>query len=187
MNKTVVISLALVLGLIILPIGGFIGAYVSNSNTSTRYETNIEKFHKDSQNTLSAYTNKIRDMAQIPDMYKSDLKEIVNATFQGRYGADGSKAVFQFIKESNLNLDPKMYTNIQVAMEAGRNEFKLSQTKKLDVCGGYENQLNYVFSGFMSRLAGFPRKDIDKMCAVVLDSETNAAFESGVTSTIKLR
>lgn len=186
-NKTIVLVLVLVFGLFILPIGGFIGMYVSNANTATRFETNVEKFHKDSQNTLSAYTNKIRDMAQIPDMYTADLKKVIDATFQGRYGKDGSKAITQFMTENNLQFDSSMYKSLQVAMEAGRNEFKLSQTKKLDVCGGYENHRNFVMSGFFVTMAGFPKKDIDKMCAIVLDKETNAAFESGETSSIKLR
>lgn len=169
---------------IILGIGGsMVGVY----NTNVSHETNILKFDKDSQNVLSAYTNKIRDMAQIPDMYRDDLSKVIEATFNGRYGADGSKAVFSMIKESNMSLDPSMYTNIQMAMEAGRNEFKQSQTKKLDACAGYRNQLNYAMSGMVSRIVGFPKIDIDKTCQVVLDKETNTAFETGETSAIKLR
>lgn len=187
MNKTLIAVIVFVLGLVVVTVVGFVGMYVSTSNTNTQMESNIEKFHKASQNTLSNYTLKIRDMAQIPDMYTADLKKVIDATFQGRYGKDGSKAVTQFMTENNLQFDSSMYKSLQVAMEAGRNEFKLSQDKKLDVCTGYENQLNYVMSGFMSRVAGFPKKDIDSLCKIVLDKETNEAFETGEAKTIKLR
>ncbi|AAQ17956.1 hypothetical protein Aeh1ORF287c [Aeromonas phage Aeh1] len=187
MNKTVIAVVVLLLGLIVVPVMGFVGMYVSTSNTNTQFESNIEKFHKASQNTLSNYTLKIRDMAQIPEMYTADLKKVIDATFQGRYGKDGSKAVTQFMTENNLQFDSSMYKSLQVAMEAGRNEFKLSQDKKLDVCAGYENQRNFVMSGFFSRMAGFPKKDVDSLCKIVLDKETNKAFETGEAETIKLR
>lgn len=187
MNKTLVAVLLLLVGLIVVPAIGFIGMYVSTSNTNTNFEANIEKFHKASQNTLSAYTLKIQDMAQIPEMYKNDLKEVINATFQGRYGKDGSKAVTQFMTENNLPFDSSMYKSLQVAMEAGRNEFKLSQDKKLDVCTGYEKQRNYVMSGFFSTMAGFPKKDVDSLCKIVLDKQTNKAFDTGEAETLKLR
>lgn len=181
--KALIIAVVVFLALIF----GIGGSMVSVYNTNVHHETNILKFDKDSQNVLSAYTNKIRDMAQIPDMYRDDLSKVIEATFNGRYGADGSKAVFSMIKESNMSLEPSMYTNIQAAMEAGRNEFKQSQTKKLDACAGYRNQLNFAMSGMISRVVGFPKIDIEKTCRVVLDKETNTAFETGETSTIKLR
>lgn len=166
---------------------GVVGMGISTYNTNVRHEANIEKFDKDSKNTLSAYTLKIKDMAQIPDMYVNDLKSVVESTFQGRYGADGSKAVMQWIQEKNLPFDSSLYKNIQVAMEAGRNEFKLSQTKKLDICGMYDIQLNSAMSGMFSSVMGFPKKDVTKLCSIVLDTDTNRAFETGIAEKVSLK
>lgn len=186
MNKTIV-SVLLVIGIMFVVVGGFVGSLVSQYNTLVRFENNIEKFDNASKNVRSAYTLKIKEMAQIPDMYLNDLTKVINETMEGRYGADGSKAVFQFIQEQNLPLDPKLYQSIQAEMVQGRAEFKISQDKKMDICTGYRNQLDYAYSGFVANLLGFPKKDIDKLCKIVLDSETNKVFETHEDSAIKLR
>lgn len=186
MKKQTGSALWIVLGLVFVFMVSMVGTYINKANEGTRHETNIEKFDKDSQNVLSAYTMKIKEMAQIPDKFKADLQDVIKQTFEGRYGADGSKAVFQFIKEQNMTLDPSLYRNIQVAMEAGRNDFKMSQTKKLDACAGYENARNYVVGGFFLQMAGFPKKDIDKLCRIIVDSSTTDKFNSGVDEVIKL-
>lgn len=179
-------TVLLISAILLLAIGSYAGVYVTNANRATNFETNIGKYDKDSRNVLSAYTMKVKEMAQVPDKYKADLQDIIKQTFEGRYGADGSKAVFSFIKEQNLALDSSLYKNIQVAMEAGRNEFKLSQSRKLDACGGYENLRNFVMSGFFVSQAGFPKKDIDALCRIIVDSSTTQKFETGVDEVIKL-
>lgn len=176
----------LFVGILVLGIVTFFGVYIQYSNSATRFETNIGKYNEDSKNVLSSYTMKVKEMAQVPDKYKKDLQDIIKQTFEGRYGADGSKAVFSFIQEQNLALDSSLYKNLQVVMEAGRNEFKLSQTRKLDTCAGYENLRNYAVSGFFVQMAGFPKKNIDTLCRIVVDSSTSSKFESGVDEVIKI-
>ena len=181
------IGLIAVAVLVVIPVGVSISSYIGAHNTGVRYEANIEKFHRETQNTLSSYTMKIKDMAQIPDMYVEDLKKVIDATFQGRYGEDGSQATMQWIKEQNLNFDSTMYTRLQQTMEAGRGEFKLSQTKKLDICGNYEIARNNFWGGMWMKFAGYPKKDIDKLCAIILDTQTNEVFETGEAQQIKIR
>lgn len=186
MNKTI-IGIMCAVGIMCVVGFGIVGTFVSHYNTLVRFENNIEKFDNASKNVRSAYTLKIKEMAQIPDMYLADLTKVINETMEGRYGKDGSKAVFQFIQEQNLPLDPKLYQSIQAEMVQGRAEFKISQDKKMDICTGYQNQLNYAFSGFVASMLGFPKKDIDTLCKIVLDSETNKVFETHEDSAIKLR
>ena len=119
-------------------------------------------------------------------MYKEDLQGVIEATFQGRYGQDGSKAVFQFIQENNLNLDPQLYRQIQQVMEAGRNDFQMSQKQLIDVKRGYEVQLQQFWSGLWLGFAGYPKVDLSKYKIVVLD-DVDVKFESGKDSVIKLR
>lgn len=186
-NKNGVLVAVSIILVAVIAVGlGFLASMWSYSNQATKAEVNIGRFDSDRQNVLSAYTLKIKEMAQVPDKYKADLQDVIKATFEGRYGADGSKAVFQFIQEKNLNLDSKLYQNLQVAMEAGRNNFQLAQTKVIDACANYEGLRNYVVSGFFVELAGFPKKNIGKLCQTVVDVQTKQTFESGVAEAIKL-
>lgn len=181
------VIILIVLAIILTPIIAA-GMYaVSVNNTNVEFESKIQAFNKASESTLSNYTLKIQDMAQVPNMYKDDLMGVIDKTFQGRYGSDGSRAVVQFMNERNIPLDSSLYKNLQIAMEAGRNEFNLSQTRKFDVCSGYQNQLGYAMSGMTSRILGFPRIDIKKECQVVSDSDTRKAFDTGIAEKTKLR
>ena len=104
---------AFIIGLvmfIIIVVGGVFTSYVGAVNTGARFEADIEKFDKSSQNTLSSYTLKLKEAAKVPEKYVSSLKEIISATFEGRYGENGSQATFQWIQENNIPVDPSVYT-----------------------------------------------------------------------------
>lgn len=177
----------IVLAIIMTPIIA-VGMYAASvNNTNVEFESKIQAYNKASEATLSNYTLKIQDMAQVPNMYKDDLMGVIDKTFQGRYGSEGSRAVVQFMNERNIPLDSSLYKNLQIAMEAGRNEFNLSQTRKFDVCSGYQNQLGYAMSGMTSRMLGFPRIDFKKECQVVSDTDTRKAFDTGIAEKTKLR
>jgi hypothetical protein len=125
-------------------------------------------------------------MFQVPENYKEALKEQINATFQGRYGADGSQATMQFIQENNLPFDSSMYKDLQRTMSAGRDEFKLSQDKKLEICTQYGKLTNRPLSKFILGLMGYPDAGIDKKCTIVLDAKTKETFETFIAEPIKL-
>jgi len=160
--------------------------YVSASNGGVQAESRIEQLNKDSENVLSTSTIKIKNMAQIPGMYVKDLKEIIRDTFEGRYGKDGSKAVVQFIQEQNHQVDSKLYLNIQNEMAAGQDEFRIAQSNKLTACRNYENSLGYFWQGMFLKWAGYPKKDLAKLCQVVSDDQTQEAFKTGKQKTIEL-
>lgn len=184
MNKTTTVLLA-VFSCVAMLSAIFFFTYVGKYDQAVSYEAQISRFDKDSQNVLSNYTMKIKEMAQVPDMYKEDLQDVIKATFQGRYGKDGSQAMFQWIQEQNIQFDSTLYTNLQAAMEAGRDEFRLAQTKKIDVCEDYRG---YTKKFFNSMFIGdeFPSKGIDKMCQVIQSQSTKDTFESGTDEVIKL-
>ncbi|AJF40788.1 virion structural protein [Vibrio phage phi 3] len=176
--------------LIVLTLGGCVGTPllygVSVYNTIVNHEKVINKRAQDSENVLSNYTLKIQEMAQVPSMYTEDLKSLIKATFEGRYGQDGSKATFQWIQEKNLPHDSKLYTNLQAAMEAGRDEFRLTQTAKIEVCEEFKAYVKkfptLIFAGFI----GKDENSVADVCKVVSDSTTKEAFKTGIQSAIKL-
>lgn len=179
---------AFLIGVVLLVVLGavtVVGSYISAVNTGARFEANIEKFDKSSANTLSAYTLKLKEAANVPAKYVDSLKDVIKATFEGRYGAEGSKATFQWIQENNIPLDPSVYTKLQSIIDAGREEFKLSQDRKLESCAQYEVVRNVFWGGLWLNIAGYPKKDVDKLCRVVLDNTTRDKFETGVDSVVE--
>lgn len=163
-----------------------VGTAIHYHNLGVGYETKLEAVWQENKVTLNTYTTKVQEVAQVPDMYRDDLQKVIQSTFQGRYGADGSKAVFQFIREQNMNLDPTMYRTIQQVMESGRNEFQMSQKVLIDTKAAYERQLKYFWSGLWFRLLGYPKIDMTKYKIITLDS-VEAKFTSGKDEVIKLR
>jgi hypothetical protein len=172
--------------LVLASLGFGLSQYIVYKNRAVGLETRLVAVRDESAATLNNTTNKIKEIAQVPDMYKADLYGLVEKTFAGRYGKDGSKAVFQFIQENNMTLDPQMYRQIQVAIEAGRNEFLASQKMMIDAKRAYELQLNYVWSGFWMELAGYPKVDLNSF-KVLQSNEVQTKFETGSDDVIKLR
>ncbi len=173
------------IAVVVLLFGGLGITYVQYHNLGVKYESTLDATWQSNKNVLSTYTTKVQETAQVPGMYKKDLMQVVEATFQGRYGKDGSKAVFQFIQEKNMNLDPLMYRQIQQVIESGRNDFKTSQDALIDVKRSYDVQLKSFWSGLWLNIAGYPKVDLNKYKIVVL-GEVNDKFESGADSVIKL-
>jgi hypothetical protein len=181
MKLGIILSFAL---LVLVAIVG-VSSYVSAANYGNASEQSLDAKVSDSQNILANYTTSIAEMVQVPEMYKKDLGDIIDKTFKGRYGDDGSKAMVQFIKEQNLNLDPSMYKNIQEKMEAGRNEFKDSQTALIDLKRSYKTSLGSVWEGFWLARAGYPKMDLNKIQPVIND-HTDQAFKTHRDEGIKL-
>lgn len=162
-----------------------VGSYITNFNYGNRVERQIEATHTDNRNVLAQYSTRIMEMAQVPDMYKEDVIEIYEAALTGRYGENGSQAMFQFLQEQNPQIDASMYTNVQQSMEAGRNQFQNSQTRLIDLKRGYETRLGSFYSGFWLNVAGYPRIDLADFNIVVND-HSNEAFETGIDNGIEL-
>lgn len=203
------------IGLVLLLALGALISYVSAANYGNEQTVLLETKWQDNQNVLGQYTLKIGEMAQVPEIARDDFKEILRTAFEGRYGTEGvdrgvdpNQKVFQWLQEQNPTMSPgqtELYNRINQAMEAGRNEFKTSQTQLLDVKRSYLTQLGYLWRGFWLRTAGYPKLngsnmitvdgisrrvtalDIDKHYKVVVAADTLQKFETGVDSGIKLR
>jgi hypothetical protein len=163
-----------------------VGAYFSASNYGVQAEAGLEAVWTNNQNILGQYTLKVQEVASIPAMYKDDLKEVMAKELSSRYGAEGSKANMQWIKEHSVNFDSTLYTKIQQVIEAGRNEFQNAQTRLIDVKRVYVTALGTVPRSWFLSMAGFPKVDLAKYKPVVA-GDTAAAFAAGVSAPIKMR
>ena len=184
-KKILLIVGGLVLALILI-IGSFVGYGVSVYNEGNRFEKALVAERDNNRNLLSNYGKKIAEAAQVPDMQRDDFIKVVTAQMQGRYGADGSKASFQWIQEHNISLDSKVYTNMQRLIESGRNEFASGQTKLISVKQSYTTVLGSAPRGFILGIMGYPKiklADFD----IVSDDRTEKAFETHKEDALKLR
>lgn len=183
-GKTLVFIVAII-GFLLLVGLALAGSYVTAFNYGNTSEKTLNAKLEDNKQILGQYTIKIGEMAQVPKMYRNDLLKVIEASFTGRYGPDGSKATWQWIQEQNPSLDPALYNRLQQTMEAGRNEFQRSQTELLDIKRVYETSLGSFWRGFWLRQAGYPTIDLAKI-KVVKAANTEQVFADGVDSGVKL-
>lgn len=172
---------------ILLTLAVLVTSYISANNYGAKMESTIEAQWKNNKNILSQYEQKILEASQVPAMYKDDMKEVVESAMTGRYGKDGSKAVFQWIQERMPNYDSTLYSKITDLIKAGRKDFEVGQTKFLDLMAQYEMQQNFAWRGMWLRIAGWPKKDMSKF-KIVTTARTEDAFETGTEKApLKLR
>jgi len=159
---------------------------MSTNNRCVVSENGIEAQYDQNRNNYDNYFKKLKETAQVPDMYTEDLKKLYDGAMSGRYGANGSKAVFQFIKEQNPTLDSGLYRQIQQVIEAGRNSFEADQKSLIAKKQAYKDYLRSQPSGFFSGLLGFPKIDFNKYDIVTSD-ETEETFKKKKSAPLKLR
>lgn len=168
------ISLGIIGSALLLLVVMAISAY----NYGIRAEADLRATKKNNENILAQYSQKVREAAQVPDMYVDGLTKVTKEAMSGRYGPDGSKAVFQWIKEQNLQVDSTVYVQLQRMIESGRNEFQTGQTRLLDQKRNYEVGLGVFPRNIFMGMLGFPKLNLDDY-NIVTNEYADDAFKSG--------
>lgn len=184
--STLTKSLLGVLGVVVLLGLLLVGSTIGFYNDCVTTEKGIEAQYKQNQNNYDNYTKKILEVAQVPEMYKDDLLVVTKAAISGRYGAEGSKAVFQFLKEQNPTLDGSLYVQIQRVIEAGRNSFEADQKTLLEKRRIYEVLVGTFPNNLLASAFHFPSDKIKTM-DIVTSTETEDAFKTKKSAPLKLR
>lgn len=185
------LSGGMIFGLVALVIGLGIGlvlatSYVGAYNYGNQAEQQITAQYEDMENILAQFSLKAVETMQVTDAYKTDAIDLVKATMQGRYGQDGSKAMFQMLKENGVQLDPALYRQVQQVIEGGRNKFENSQTKLIDNKKAYKTALGSFWQGIWLRVAGYPKIDLSKY-EIISSGHAKEAFDTKIDSGIQLR
>jgi hypothetical protein len=180
MKKLAVFGVLGVLAVVLL--GGMFGFRTD----CIRAENGLEAQLEANKSSYDKMWKTVREMAQVPAMYTEDLKKVYDGAIQGRYGANGSQAVLQFIKEHNPNFDSSLYANIQRAIEANRNTFDADQKQIADKVRQYKDYMASTSAAVYNVVWGFPRVDLKKF-QVVTSDRTDKAFEEHKDEEIKLR
>ena len=178
--KAIGIALLVLFGLGALGAGALFLGYQSMHDNAITIENEIKRLDNQSQVSLSTTTIKIQDLVGLNATYTASLKEVITAAVQGRYGNKGSQATMQWIQEQNPTIDAGRYMDkLQNIIDGGGTEFQISQNRKGEVCTSYETMRDTLVRGFFLKWAGFPKKDILKLCQMVTDEATEQAFKTG--------
>lgn len=195
MNKQRGSAAVAILGFLSLILVGcliFGGMVISKRNSFVRVENNITTSYDESKNVHSNYVLRIQEMAQVPKMATKQLAELVKASNEGRYGADGSKAVFQFLKEQNPNIPDSLFTNIQKEMVGGRLDFQSKITRVIDNKKVAYNMLDDTIGGFILKdILGMPRRNIGydggkDDYPVIMSESSVETFKTGVDKGVNI-
>lgn len=166
------IAIVIVLGI------GAVASYVSAANYGNATEEALDAKYTDNENVLSGGYSKVSNIAGVSQMATKQLKEIVEAAIGGRYGENGSQAVVQFVREQNPSLDPAINRKLVQVIESSQDEFKNGQTAMLEIKRSYKTSLGTVYQGTWLKIAGYPKKDLEKYRIISTDFAQDA-FRTG--------
>ncbi len=184
MSKGVILGLS-VLGIMAFFVIGIIATIFGVNNTCVQQEQTVIAQYDQNKNNYDNYFKKLKETAQVPDMYVASFKKVYDGIMQGRYGSEGSKAAFQWIQENNPALDSSLYRQVQEVIESGRNSFEANQKSLLDKKRVYQTYLGQMPEGFFARMLGFPKIDLSKYGIVTSDA-TEVIFDTKKSEPIKL-
>ncbi len=155
-------------------------------SSANKMEKGVVFQYEQNKNNYDKMWKTFKETAGVTAMYTEDLEKVYKSAISGRYGADGSKAVFQMIKEQNPNFDQSMYKRLQEVIEAGRADFEENQKLLLDKKKQYMIFLDEIPEGTIANMFGFPKVDLDKF-GIVTSGRTEGAFDTKKDDEIKLR
>lgn len=176
---------------VLLFVGAPLVLFVTSANFGNTTEQTIEAQVKSNQTTLSNMTQQVIEVAKVPGMYKDDLKEVITAALEGRYGEDGiggpGGSMLVAIQEAYPGqTDPSLYRTIQTTISAKRDEFKSAQDMLIEKVRVYKTKLGEIPTGWFLGLAGYPKIDLAQAkYNPIISASTGQAFETGVDEGIK--
>lgn len=155
-----------------------IAGYVGFGNNANRNENGIVASWTNNKNVYDNGWKTVVEKAQVPKEYTSQMKELYDGMMKGRYGANGSQALLQFIKEQNPSIDASVYKDIQQSIEVFHTQFAQSQTELVSRKQEYQNLLTGTTSGrFYNMLAHYPHIDMSKY-DIVTSAKTEQDFDT---------
>lgn len=153
-------------------------SYVASHNRGNAFEADLRKSHAAMETTLSSCTTDIRNISKIPDQYAEQLKDVIKAEMDGRYGGQGTDRVAKFVSERGINFDSSMLQKVQNRVSACETQFKNAQDRMADTREEYNKALGSFWGGQFMSLAGYPKMDLDKF-KVIMDESSARQFETG--------
>lgn len=130
-----------VFGIVLVGFVIFIMNY-SYENAEQRLRTDVQDQERKIEANLDKMIKTISQQAQVTQKYAEDFKEVALGMVQGRYGENGSQAMFQWLKEHNISIDADIYKKIMTTIEATRMSFEREQRRLSEMAA--EHKKMYV-------------------------------------------
>lgn len=176
MKKTIIASLlalAFILGTV------YVSMSISAHNRERSLRESINSKIKDNKNSYSAMWAILTEQAGVAEKYSEDFKEIYPSMIDGRYKHGGGQ-MMQWITEHNPSFDISLYKQVMTSIEAQRETFKTNQTQLIDL----SRQHNVLIKNFPN---SFFLSDVQPIeIPVIVNNETNKAFDSGIEEKMNL-
>jgi hypothetical protein len=180
------ITLLAVLGVLLVVGGSLVLGYIDFGSEANRFENSIKAAWTNNQNVYDNGWKAIMEKAQVPKEYISQVKNAYTAVMTGRYGANGSQALLQLIKEDNPKLDPSVYIQVQQSVEIFHNQFAQAQTELVSRKQEYINLYTGTRHGrFYNLFAHYPHIDMSKF-DIVTSEKTQQDFDTKKAEPLKL-
>ncbi len=176
-----------VTGVMVVFLAMVVMGFFNFQNTANLFEIGIKAQYKQNQNNYDNGWKEVQEKAQIPNMYTEQLQELYKTAMTGRYGDEGSKALFQFLKEQNPTLDSELFRQIQQSIETFRKRFEAEQKTLIAKKQAYETYLYATYAGrFYNMLGGYPKIDLD-VYDIVTSEKTEQDFKTKKAEPLNLR
>lgn len=176
MTKGLIITLG-ILGSFVLVLALFGFGYLGFTNDANQAELGIKAQYEENQNVYDNGWKKIQEVAQVPTQQVAAMKDVYMSAIQGRFGANGSQAMFQAFKEAEINIDQSTFKKVQQVIEEFRNKFEQRQTEMISRKQSYLTMLQATTSGrIYNTIGGYPRIDLDKYAKIITSDQTDTTF-----------
>ena len=191
--KATLAVLAVLVILAVLAVAGFGIGYWGWSNDCRQSENDIVGQYTQMQNVYDNGWKKVVEIAQVPQNQMDNYKALYTSVMQGRYGADGSKAMFQFLKEQNPTLDASLYPKLQQTVEVFHNDFQAAQTDLIAKKVSYKNQIDVGAGRIYNIVGGYPRIHVGIPTGsqddyqIVTSGKTQTDFQNHQSAPLDLR
>ena len=146
---------------------------ISYQNSYERLAADIDAQYDKIESDYEKMSRVILQQAGILNKYSKDFKEIYKGMMTGRYGQEGSKAMWQWIKEQNPQIDASLYAKLMTTVEAQRTTFSRKQEKVAAMVAESNKMLKTAPSKW------FVDGEI-KVAKIVSSSNTKVIMETGV-------
>jgi hypothetical protein len=155
--------------------------FTSSYNYAIAQESAIRANRDSAKNVLGQYAPMLREAVGVTKLQADDLRGLFEASNESRYGAEGSTAAVQWIKEQNPTLDQRNYGRIINLVEAGRRDFRAAQDQQIDRVRAYRTGSQQFPRVMFLTMIGKPTPGFfEEFEKIIVSGHANESYATGI-------